>query len=190
MMLRYSSFIFAIAMTCPSVAASQLEEKITEWLGGQTQQPFKISFNKQKIQFQGCKQKAYDLLISKPITDRFSIDMSLGYAKGRNSFGVYSQTVLIKEYQIMPRWHFEGFAVGMGITVQSAHELRSSHGPDIRLPLQKAYAIEADLPAFAENHSTRVSLAHETWQAEDVAFTDGSYSAKNTALTVSYSIAF
>lgn len=165
---------------------SNVKSFLTETFAGELE----FSFQRQKIQFQGCKQKAYDLVISKPFTDQFSIDMSLGYAKGHNNWGIFSQTVLVKEYQIVPRWQFDEFALGMGVKMQSAHQLRSSHGPDFNLPLQKEWAVEADIPTYFDNHNMRISLAHQQWQSDDIAFTDGEYNAENNAINIEYSIVF
>ena len=90
----------------------------------------------------------------------------------------------------MPKWHFEGFSLGVDMSVQQAHRLRTSHGPDINLPLQKQWTVEADLPAFADNHTTRIAMVHEQWQAEDVGLSSSNYSAKNTGVNLSYSILF
>lgn len=170
--------------------SSSFSNAVSEWLDDSAGQDLQFSFEKRKIQFQGCKQKAYDLVITQRFAETFSLDMSLGYAKGRNSFGVFSQTVLVKEYQIIPRWHFEQFALGIGMKVQSSHELRSSHGPEFKLPLQETFAVEADLPAFSESHHLRLTLSHEQWKSDDIAFSNAGYSAENNQLTVEYSIAF
>ena len=192
MKLRICVLLCSLAVIANLAAkpADVLKSSVKKWLGDGDSNQLQISFNKQKIQFEGCKQKAYELFVSKPFTNNFSLDMSLGYAKGRNSWGVFSQTVLVKNYQITPRWHFEHFSLGLGLSVQQSHRLKTSHGPDINLPLQKQWSIEADLPTFAENHSTRISLVHQQWQSNDVAYSATDYSAKNTALMANYSILF
>ncbi|WP_100642646.1 hypothetical protein [Alteromonas facilis] len=165
-------------------------EAAAEWLVEQTSGLFSLSFNKQKIQFEGCKQKAYDLTLTSDISDGFSIDFSIGYGKAKNSWGVFSQQVIEQDYQFMPRWQFADWRIGLGVKVQSTHQLRASHGPAIELPLSKQWAIEADLPAFSEDHHFRVALVREDWrytETQDVAVATFNH---NNAITLNYSMRF
>ena len=184
------SIVLTLSFSAHAGGSEKLKSSLEKWLGNGFGQQLQVSVNKQKIQFEGCKQKAYELYVSKPFAENFSIVMSLAYGKGKTSWGVFSQTVIVKQYRIVPKWHFEGFSVGVGMSVQQAHRLRTSHGPDINLPLQKQWTVEADLPAFADNHTTRIAMVHEQWQAEDVGLSSSNYSAKNTGVNLSYSILF
>lgn len=182
--------LFLASTNVQAFESKSAKSSIKNWLKGNVGEHLQISFNKQKIQFEGCKLKAYDLLFTKPVGDHLSLDMSLGYATGRNSWGIFSQTVMVKSYQITPRWHFKHFSLGLGLSIQQAHQLKTSHGPEINLPLQKQWSIEADLPTLADNHSTRISLIRQEWEANNLAFSTTNYKAQNTALMVNYSVVF
>ncbi|WP_100657979.1 hypothetical protein [Alteromonas flava] len=169
--------------------SSTVQKHLSNWLDTVVGEELEFSFEKRKIQFRGCKQKAYDLVITRQFGDDFSVDMSLGYAKGRNSFGVYSHTVLVKEFELMPRWQLGEFTIGLGLKKQSSHSLRSSHAASIQLPLRQAWAFELDLPTFNKAHAFRMKLEHEKWQHVDSIATINN-AASNNAIALEYAIAF
>lgn len=192
--MKFKLFIFfcfnLLIADAQAIGSNSVKSSLKSWFSNSVGEHIDVSFNKQKIQFDGCKLKAYDLLITRAFGEHLSLDMSLGYATGRNSWGIFSQTVMVKNYQITPRWHFDQVSIGIGISIQQSHQLKTSHGPEINLPLQKQWSIEADLPALADNHHMRLSLVRQQWQANNLAFSSTNYTAQNTGFSVNYSVVF
>lgn len=94
--------------------------------------------------------------------------MGLGYAKGKHSWGVFSQKISVKEFTFIPRYQFShSVSIGMGLVAQSQTEFKTSQGIEFNLPKNTQWLINTRINGFANNHYWEWSASSQKWSASD-----------------------
>lgn len=157
-----------ILMSSFCSASSDVLDNTFAWL--QTLAPQNIEFKvaKSAIKFSGCKQKEYSALLHQPLTENFTLEMGLGYAKGRHSWGVFNQKISVKELSFIPRYQVgQNISLGMGLIAQSQTEFSTTQGAEFNLPKNTEWLINTRINGFVQNHYWEWTASSQKWQASD-----------------------
>jgi hypothetical protein len=136
------------------------------WL--QTWVPQNVEFKmlKSAIKFNGCKQKEYVAAYNQPFTDNVLLEMSLGYAKGTHSWGVFNQKISVKEFSFIPRYQYShDISIGFGMITQSQTEFKTSQGFEFNLPKNTEWLVNTRTDGFADNHYWEWTASSQKWSA-------------------------
>ncbi|GAC20525.1 hypothetical protein [Paraglaciecola arctica] len=157
-----------ILVSSHCAASSDALATTMSWL--QTWAPQNIEFNlaKSAIKFTGCKQKEYLAALTQPLTENFVLEVGLGYAKGKHSWGVFSQKVSVKEFSFIPRYQVShGFSIGFGLIAQSKTEFKTTQGVEFDLPKNTEWLLNARTDGFANEHYWEWTASSQKWSASD-----------------------
>lgn len=162
-----------LVMTCLLMsnlcsASSDVMDNTFAWL--QTLAPENIEFKVEKssIKFSGCKQKEYLALMHQPVTENITLEMGLGYAKGRHSWGVFNQKISVKELSFIPRYQVsQNISIGLGLVAQSQTDFSTSQGAEFNLPKNTEWLINTRVVGFAQNHYWEWTASSQKWQASN-----------------------
>ncbi|MEP1448082.1 MAG: hypothetical protein ABJK37_18410 [Paraglaciecola sp.] len=149
-------------------ASSDVLATTLTWL--KTWSPKNIEFKtaKSAIKFNGCRQKEYLAAFNQPLTESLTLEMAVGYAKGKHSWGVFSQKVSVKEFTFVPRYHVnERVSIGFGVIAQSQTEFKTSQGIELNLPKNTEWLFSTRTNGFANNHYLEWSISSQKWQASN-----------------------
>jgi hypothetical protein len=149
-------------------ASSDVLAATLSWL--QTWAPQNVEFKmvKSAIKFSGCKHKEYLAALSQPLTENIVLEMGLGYAKGRHSWGVFNQKISVKEFSFIPRYQFShDLSIGFGVITQSKTEFKTSQGFEFNLPKNTEWLVNTRTDGFATNHYWEWSASSQKWSASN-----------------------
>jgi hypothetical protein len=145
-------------------ASSDVLENTFGWL--QTWAPQNIEFKVEKsaIKFKGCKQKEYLALMNQPLTENIILEMGLGYAKGRHSWGVFNQKISVKQVSFIPRYQLShNVSFGIGLIAQSQTEFSTTQGTEFNIPKNTEWLINTRINGFAQNHYWEWTASSQKW---------------------------
>jgi hypothetical protein len=138
------------------------------WLQAWTPQNIEFKVAKSAIKFSGCKQNKYLAAFNQPLTKNIVLEMGLGYAKGKHSWGVFSQKVSVKEFSFIPRYQLShGVSIGLGLVAQSQTDFKTSQGIEFNLPKNTKWLMNTRTNGFANNHYWEWSASSQKWSASD-----------------------
>lgn len=147
-------------------AGSDTLSKTLSWLHTWTPQSIEFKVVKSAIKFSGCKQKEYLAAINQPLTENIVLEMGLGYAKGRHSWGAYNQKISVKEFIFIPRYQVShDVSIGFGVVTQSQTEFKTSQGFEFNLPKNTEWLVNTRIDGFANNHYWEWSASSQKWSA-------------------------
>lgn len=148
--------------------ASKVLEPAFKWLQSYAPQGIEFKVEKSAIRFNGCKQKEYFALFNQPLSEKFVVELGLGYAKGRHSMGVFNQRISVKEFSLVPRYQLNHqVSIGFGMVAQSETEFRTTQGLEFNLPKNKEWMLNARKKGFARDHYWELAVSNQTWDATD-----------------------
>jgi hypothetical protein len=162
------AFLLATFLLISSHCSASSDALATTLSWMQTWAPQNIEFKVEKsaIKFSGCKQKEYLAALNQPLTENFVLEMGLGYAKGRHSWGVFSQKISVKEFSIIPRYQVShDISIGFGMIAQSQTEFRTSQGLEFNLPKNTEWLVNTRTEGFANNHYWEWTASSQKWSA-------------------------
>lgn len=164
------SVLLAISLLVSShCSASSDALAITmSWLQTWAPQNIEFSVEKSAIKFSGCKQKEYLAVLNQPLTENFVLEMGLGYAKGRHSWGVFNQNISVKEFSLIPRYQVShDISIGFGLIAQSQTEFKTTQGVEFNLPKNTEWLLNTRTDGFANNHYWEWTASSQKWSASD-----------------------
>jgi hypothetical protein len=161
------------------------------WAKQSLPQDTKISFNKSKIKFRGCKHREYEIAINKPISDTLTLEGGITYAKGRLNWGINNQKISLIRYSFVPRLQLNNrVSLGAGVVYQSSPEFRSSFGSSFDLPESQMLLVNSRFKGLREDHQVEIELSSHKWDATNPAGNWFERGAADNKLTVSYAAFF
>ncbi|MEO9944501.1 MAG: hypothetical protein ABJD02_12145 [Paraglaciecola sp.] len=158
--------LFCIFVLTPKLCFANIEmlEPTIEWLSGFNSENIELGVDKSAIKFAGCNQVTYSASFNQALTKSASLEMSLGYAKGRHSWGVFNQRVSFKELSIIPRYQVNhDLSIGAGVTLQTSTEFKSAQGVQLDLPKNSEWLLNARMNGMHSSHYWEVAIASQTW---------------------------
>jgi hypothetical protein len=158
----------SILISSHCFASSDVLATSLNWLKTWTPQNIEIKVAKSDIKFSGCKQKEYLAAFNQPLTENIILEMGLGYAKGKHSWGVFSQKISVKEFTIIPRYKLSHrVSIGFGLVAQSQTEFKTSQGIEFNLPKNTEWLVNTRTTGFASNHYWEWTASSQKWSASD-----------------------
>ncbi|WP_339723535.1 hypothetical protein [uncultured Paraglaciecola sp.] len=149
-------------------ASSDALATTLNWLKTWTPQNIEFTVAKSSIKFRGCKQKEYLAAFHQPLTENIVVEMAVGYAKGRHSWGVFSQKISVVEFAFVPRYQFNhSVSIGFGLVAQSQTEFKTTQGTEFNLPKNTEWLLNTRINGFANNHYWEWSASSQKWSASD-----------------------
>jgi len=183
--------ILLLLLSVQCRAGQNILSSSLSWLKSALPEQTQLSFNKDKIKFEGCRHKEYELLLTQALTRNLFIESSLSYASGKLNWGVYQQKVSARQWSFVPRYQFsEKVNVGFGIKVQAAPEFKTSQGVDIDLPKNKTFLASTRVKGFAEKHYIEITISSRQWVATNINGTWFEKGASDNKLNISYQAYF
>ncbi|MBU3002176.1 hypothetical protein [Paraglaciecola arctica] len=158
----------SILISSHSYASSDVLATTLNWLKTWSPQNIEFTMLKSAIKFNGCRQKEYLAAFNQPLTDNITLEMAVGYAKGKHSWGVFSQKISVKEFTFVPRFHLtQNVSIGFGVIAQSQTEFKTSQGIELNLPKNTEWLFSTRTNGFAYNHYLEWSLSSQKWRASN-----------------------
>ena len=137
-----------------------------DWVKSNLPDSTNLQFNKSKIKFDGCKHREYKLSLIQPVSDNFSIESGVSYAKGKLSWGITSQKISLKRYSFLPRYNLNNkISFSAGVVLQSAPEFKTSQGLEFALPKSKKFLISSRFKGIRNDHAIDIELSSHRWEA-------------------------
>ncbi len=188
----YCGLFGLLMLVSPVSHADELADKATGWLADvfDSQHLLEVDLSKQRIRFNGCKQKAYQLAFSQQFTQQFSVEANLHYDKGEHRFGVLRQKVSSKAVEVISWWHTKTLRLGVGHKVITSHKMSSPMTEPLSLPTSEALGLHLQMPGMRASHNLAVSLQREVWHVADFAGAANGTSLRDNQLNLQYAIAF
>ncbi|MCU7553364.1 hypothetical protein OCL06_01990 [Alteromonas sp. ASW11-19] len=189
---RYCGIFGLLMMVSPLTNADELADRATAWMSDifNSQHVLEVDLTKQKIRFNGCKQKAYQLAFSQQLTKQFSVEANLHYDKGELRFGVLRQKVSSKAVEVISWWHTDTLRLGLGHKVITSHKMSSPMTESLSLPTSQALGVHLEMPGMRASHNLALSLQREVWEVADFAGAANGTSLRDNQLNLQYAIAF
>lgn len=161
------------ACICPiflmaSAAQASVVEKAQEWLNqyADSEDTFSLTLTKNKIKFEGCKQKQYQLAFSQQIAPMFNIEAIVHYNKGTLAHGILSQRVRSHEFELVSWWDSGDYRVGLSHKVRPRHEMRIPVADTIRLPTSTSAGVYLEIPFKEDKHLLTIGALRESWESD------------------------
>lgn len=182
----------AFLMTSSSVCAdSEWVNQSVEWLKDALPQNTTVSFNKSRIKFNGCKHREYELLVSQPVTENFTVEAQITQAKGQLDWGLYKQSVRLEQFSIVPRYRVsERVSLGAGMVIQSSPEFRTSHGFDTDLPEGEILLLNSRIYGIQQDHQIEFEISRTRYAATSESGTWFERGEADNKVTLSYEVIF
>ncbi|MEP0355471.1 MAG: hypothetical protein ABJH06_19310 [Paraglaciecola sp.] len=161
--------LFCIFVLTPKLCFANIEmlEPTIEWLSSFNSASIEFGVDKSAIEFVGCNQVTYSASLNQAITKSTSLEMGLGYAKGRHSWGVFNQRVSVKELSIIPRYQVtHDVSFGAGVILQTSTEFITAEGVQFDFPKNSEWLLNARMEGMLSTHYWEVALASQTWDGE------------------------
>lgn len=173
----------------PKLCFANIEmlETTIEWLSSFNSENIEFGVDKSAIKFAGCKQITYSASFNRLITKSTSLEMGLGYAKGRHSWGVFNQRVSVKELSIIPRYKVtHDVSFGAGVILQTSTEFTSAQGIQLDLPKNSEWVLNARVNGMHSSHYWEVAIASQTWDGSQISSTIFDKKVTNNKLELHY----
>ncbi|KXI29301.1 hypothetical protein [Paraglaciecola hydrolytica] len=150
------------------LAENALLKHTVEWLVESLPKETLLDFDSAGMGFQGCKHREYQMRLTQPLSERFSVDTSLGYAKGKLQWGVFSQQVSMYEWSLVPRFQVsERLSFGLGLVTQSQVAFKTTQGLVFDLPKNTEWLLSSRMQALQAEHYWELTVSSQKWQATD-----------------------
>lgn len=150
-----------------------------------------ISMEKQKLSFKGCRQRQYVLSVSKSVSDSWDVEAIAHYNKGSLQFGVLRQQVRTRAVEVIAWWQQQGYRIGLMHKARPQHDVALPMGDTLRLPTSQTTGLYVDMPFEGDSHqSLRLAALHETWSASGASVDVPWNRARDSQLSLQYSVAF
>lgn len=188
--MKYILMLICILLASDAVAGSNRLDFAKSWLSSWAPESFELTVASSELKFKGCKQKEYQLNLHHPITKNMLIESTIAYAKGKLSWGVFSQKTSFQEFSIISRYKLvHDLSVGFGVVAQSAVDFKSAIGVQIDLPQNTEWLLSARTEGPVGTSSWELSLSRQKWQASSQTGTwyeTGSANSKINLMYVGY----
>lgn len=165
-MLKMTPLI-ALVFMLPCKAEDYLRSSV-DWLKSSLPDT-KIEFNKERIRFDGCNQKEYQLVVTQPLTDSLSLNGGLSYARGKLDFGIFQQDIQVRRVSLVPTLTTsQNVSFGLGVMLQSEPQFRDSNGFSFDLPASQMMMFETRLQDNNKRHQLLIRLSSQRWDSSDI----------------------
>jgi hypothetical protein len=162
-----------------------------EWIEASLPEETLFGYESTGLGFQGCKQREYEIRLSQPLSEHFMLDTSIGYAKGKLQWGVFSQRVSMYEMSVVPRYAVsERLSFGLGLVAQSEVMFKTTQGLAFDLPRNKEWLASARIQGLAAKHYWELKVSSQKWQATDISGTWFERGVANNKINLEYVGAF
>lgn len=185
--------LLCILMFCSfsCLAENLLLRTSINWIVEALPEDTSFDFASEGLRFKGCKQRDYQMRISKPMTEFISIDTSLGYSKGQLQWGVFSQKVTMYELSVVPRYQLsERLSIGFGVIAQSEVKFKTAQGLAFDLPSSTEWLASSRIQGVAPGHYWEFMLSSQKWQASQQAGNWFERGLSNNKLSLAYNGSF
>lgn len=173
-------------------ATASVIEKAQQWLNSYSgdDNPFSLTFTKNKIQFKGCKQKQYQLSFSQQVSPYFNLEAVVHYNKGRLDYGVLSHRVRSHEFEVVSWWDTGDYRVGLSHKIRPQHEMRVPVAGAIRLPTSTTAGLYVEVPFNEDSHILTIGALQEAWDVDSASATLPWRASTDNKLTLQYAVSF
>lgn len=167
-MFRTSVFLTCLmVLSSHCIAKNDFASRSANWLQSALPESTEFTFNRQKIKFDGCKHKEYEILVRQPWSEDFALEASIGYAKNRIKLGLHQQILTYKEFTFVPRYQASShISVGAGFVYRTEPEFRSAND-QFNLPASQAWLVNSRIGGWQQDHHIELELSARRWQATD-----------------------
>ena len=174
-----------------SLADKRFLEASADWLSQNLPEDLNVAFESSGVKFQGCKQREYQINLNQPLTERWLINSSLVYAKGKLNWGVFSQKVSMFEWSVVPEFKIsDTLSIGIGRVTRSQVTFKSTQGNVFELPQNAEWLITSRIQAHSPEHYWQVSLSSQKWDSSNDAGTWFERGLADNQIKLSYQGAF
>ncbi len=195
-MRRFTQSLLS-ACICPCLliagpAQASVVEKAQEWLNryADSDDTFSLTLTKNKIKFEGCKQKQYQLAFSQQIAPMFNIEAIVHYNKGLLDNGVLSQRVRSHEFELVSWWDSGDYRLGLSHKVRPRHEMSIPVADTVRLPTSTSAGIYLEIPFKEDKHVLTIGALRESWESDGASFQLPWRSSRDNQVKLQYAINF
>ncbi|MGS2721450.1 hypothetical protein [Paraglaciecola aestuariivivens] len=164
--MKYFICLIFLTLSQFSWASQDVIENTLGWFQSLAPQNIEFKVEKSAIKFSGCKQKEYFALFNQPISNKMVLEMGLGYAKGKHTFGAYNQKVSVKQLSFIPRYQVShAISFGIGLIAQSKTEFKNTQGVEFDLPENTQWVMNTRIQGFAKTHYWEWTASSQKWRA-------------------------
>lgn len=189
-MVKYICFLVAL-LSGNCQATDNFLATSFDWFKSNLPDSTNLQFEKSKIKFEGCKHREYRLFLVQPISDNFSIESGVSYAKGKLTWGINSQKISLTRYSFLPRFNINNkISLSAGVILQSAPEFRTSQGVEFNLPKSKKFLVSSRFRGMRDNHEIDIELSSHSWEATGETNSWFDQGRSDNKLNVSYAAYF
>ncbi len=184
--------IFIYSLCLPLTVRASAVERAEKWLNQYAERGdvFSLSLTKNKIKFEGCKQKQYQLALSHKVTNELNIDAVVYYNKGLLDFGVLTQRVRSHEFEVVGWWNKKGYRIGLSHKVRPRHTMTLPLSDTVYLPTSTTAGVYIELPLANNNHLLTLGAMQESWDGNSASINLPWRSSKDNQITLTYAITY
>lgn len=162
--------LFSLTFSCSAFAENDLWEITLDWLQTSLPEQSQLEFNQKHIEFDGCRQRDYQLLLNQRVSNNWHIETAIGYEKGELTLGAYKQKVSMREWSVIPRYQINSLLnVGFGVVRQMAVQFETASSADRQFPNSTRWLLSSRTPGLEEDHYLEVTLSRQQWQRTNIA---------------------
>ncbi|MBU3020753.1 hypothetical protein [Aestuariibacter sp. A3R04] len=168
--MKYYSLALVASMTfAPSicVAGSSIGEQAESWLSEKVDvsDRISVSLSKNKIKFDGCRQKDYKLSVATSLTRNINVEAIARYGRGVLEFGVFNQRVTSRAYELITWWQQPNYRMGLASQLRPAHDLDLPMSGSFSLPDSTTFSVYLETQGWRDAHTLSFALRRESWRA-------------------------
>ncbi len=179
--------VLSVVFSSQCLAGSERLEYAKSWLNTWLPETMEFNLASSGVKFYGCKQKEYQLNLIQPLSENLTVESAISYAKGRLSWGVFSQKISLHEFSFVPRYQLSHqLSLGFGVINQTAIEFTSTVGSEYDLSSNTEWLISARTAGFAQRHTLELTLSQQRWQATQASGNWYQTGAANSKINLSY----
>lgn len=165
-MMKNLLLLLCAVFSVNCVAENIWVKNSVEWLTDSLPEETLFNFDSEGLGFKGCKHREYQMRLSQPLSQDFSLDTTIGYSKGKLQWGVFSQKVSMYEWSLVPRYQVsERISFGVGFVSQSEVSFKTTQGLTFDLPRNTEWLAASRIQGLAENHYWELKVSSQKWQA-------------------------
>lgn len=193
-MKYYCLSLLASVLLAPGTcsASASFGEKAEEWLSDKIDiaDAVSVSLSKNKIKFDGCRQKDYRLSIATSLTSAINVEAVARYGRGVLEFGVFNQRVTSRAYELITWWQQPDYRMGLASQLRPAHSLDLPMSGSFALPDSTTFSVYFETEGWQEAHTLSFALRRESWRANSSDLTLSWDRSADNQIQMAYRIGF
>ncbi|MEC7690778.1 MAG: hypothetical protein VYE47_08215 [Pseudomonadota bacterium] len=193
-MLKQVTTLALCALLTPQVclASSSIGDQAEAWLEEKLDYSgdISVSLSKNKIRFNGCRQKDYKLSLATRISDTVNLEAVASYGRAVMDFGVFSQRVTSRAYELITWWEQPAYRVGVASGVRPAHDIDLPVSGSFALPDSNTVSVYLETEGAEENHTMSFAVRRETWHGDTSDITLSQDKSYDNQVQLGYRVSF